>query len=241
MSALKRHFLPIVLLLMISMILVSCESLTPESTTVPPTATVVPPTNTPLPPTETPIPPTETPTETPLPTATATETATPIPSDTPTTTPTETATPKPASGGAGGYAIVEDPIRIYFIALGTGGPVGCGDSVIWTGFGQSRTNDIARDVEMALNKLFSYKDEYVGGMYNPASHSNLKVDQVKFTSSNGLITVRLRGKYNRPDDPCENSRVKAQIWSTIRQHRGVKATNIYLNRVPFGDLVSNDK
>ncbi len=239
MSAKKSSFLPLALLLIVSLFLASCASQTPEPTPVPPTATIVPPTNTPLPPTETPIPPTETPTETPLPTATATETL--IPSDTPTSTPTDTATPKPASSGTGGYASVEDPIRIYFIALGTGGPVGCGDSVLWTGFGQSRTNDIARDVEMALNKLFSYKDEYVGGMYNPASHSNLKVGSVDFSNSSGLITVQLRGKYNRPDDPCENLRVKAQIWSTIRQHGGVKATNIYLNRVPFGDIVSNDK
>jgi hypothetical protein len=58
---------------------------------------------------------------------------------------------------------------------------------------------------------------------------------------NGLITVNLKGTYTPSDDDCDNTRVKAQVWNTIKQQQGVETTNIYLNGIPFGDRVSNDK
>ena len=65
------------------------------------------------------------------------------------------------------------------------------------------------------------------------------MESVRFNS--GLATVNLRGTYAKPDDDCDNLRVKAQVWTTVRQFRGVRTTNIYLNGIPFGDRVSNDK
>jgi hypothetical protein len=81
----------------------------------------------------------------------------------------------------------------------------------------------------------------VGGLLNPLFRSNLRVNNVIFNSKNGLITVDLTGTYKPTGDDCDNSRVKAQIWQTIRQYREIKATNIYLNGIPFGDRLSNDK
>ena len=229
------------LLIILPMVVISgCASQTPEPTPVPPTATEVPPSNTPVPPTDTPVPPTATATETPTPTAISTSTETPLPTNTPTSTPTYTSTPAPSSSGSVGSS-VENAIRIYFIQPNVGGTVGCGDNAIGIGIGQARSNDIGKDAKIALEQLLSYKSEYVNGLYNPLFRSNIKVASVKFRRSNGLITVNLRGTYKKPQDDCDNLRVKAQVWSTVKQFRGVKMTNIYLNGIPFGDRVSNDK
>lgn len=228
------------LFVILALFLTGCTtaaSTTPSPTSPPPTATTLP-TATPLPPTDTPEPTatathTATATSTPLPTETATQTETPSP------TPSETPTPAPASGG-GGVAAVENPILMYFISLGDGGPVACGDYIIGVSTGVSRSNDVARDITIGLERLFSYGEKYEFGLYNPLFRSTIRLDQVSFDEGSGLASVYLRGKYVRPEDKCDNLRVKAQVWTTVRQFRGVKATNIYLNRVPFGDLVSND-
>ena len=129
---------------------------------------------------------------------------------------------------------------MYLIQVGVGGPI-CGDSAIPVSSGVERTGSVESDVSSALKQLFSIKSEYVGGFLNSLYRSQLRVNKVKFNSKNGLITVDLQGSYRPTGDPCDNSRVKAQIWSTIRQYAEVKATNIYLDGIPFGDRVSNDK
>lgn len=230
----------IYLLIILLIVVVSgCAAQTPEPTPIPPTSTEVPPTKTPLP-TDTPVPPTPTATETPTITASSTSTSSPSPTITLTHTPTYTLTPPPSSGGTGGGS-VEDPIRIYFVQPPVGGAEGCGEVAIGVGIGQSRSNEISKDAEIALANLFSYKSEYVFGLYNPLFRSNIKVSSVDFSRSSGHITVNLRGTYKKPQDDCDNLRVKAQVWSTAKQFRGVKTTNIYLNGIPFGDRVSNDK
>jgi hypothetical protein len=129
---------------------------------------------------------------------------------------------------------------IYLIHVGTGGPI-CGDSAIPVSSGVDSTGDVASDVKIALQQLFSINSEYVGGLLNSLYKSKLRVNGIKFNDDNGLITVDLTGTFKSTGDPCDNSKVKAQVWSTIRQYKQVKATNIYLNGIPFGDRVSNDK
>lgn len=107
------------------------------------------------------------------------------------------------------------------------------------GSGAAREGDIPKDVEAGLDALFSAKWEYSGALYNPLSRSSIRVQNVEF--GDGLIQVWLAGDYNPSGDKCDNTRVKAQIWSTIRQFRGIERTNIFLNNVPFGDRLSNDK
>jgi len=205
----------------------------PTNTEAPPTKTTVPPTDTPIIPTTTQ---TSTPTETNTPTRTSTATATPTATATETSTPT--ATPGTSSSSFTGQS-VDNAIRIYFISPNAGGPAACGDYVIGFGIGEPRTSDISDGIEKGLKSLLSYKSEWVGGLYNPLGRSNIKVESVRF--NNGLATVNLRGTYVKPEDDCDNLRVKAQVWTTVRQFRGVRATNIYLNGIPFGDRVSNDK
>lgn len=205
----------------------------PTMTSVPPSATA-----TDIP-TQTPLPPSATPTDTasPVPpTATKTATETRLPTHTSTASPTETVTNTPAptlESGKVARSSVENPIVYYLIQPDTGGPEACGDSIIGIGIGVSRSNDISNDVTLALEALLGQKSEWVLGLFNPVSWSTINLKDVSF--SEGLITVNFTGKFEKSDDKCDNLRVKAQIWSTIRQFRAIKSTNIYLNNVPFGD------
>lgn len=239
MKIAKNAILFSTVLILLMLILSGCAAPTAEPTTLPPIFTEVSPTETPLP-TITPVPPTATATETPTLTASATSTITPSPTNTPTSTPTITNTSPPSSGGSSGGSI-ENPIKMYFVLPPVGGAKECDATAIGVGIGQSRSNDIANDAKIALTQLLSNKSEYAYGLYNPLARSNIRVGDVKFNRSSGLITVNLRGNYSKPQDDCDNTRVRAQVWSTAKQFRGVKATNIYLNGKPFGDRVSNDK
>jgi hypothetical protein len=133
-----------------------------------------------------------------------------------------------------------DSVNYFLIQEQVGGSI-CGDAAVAVSTGEKRSGSVADDVSKALRQLFSYKSEYVGGLLNPLFRSNLRVNKVAFNSKNGLITVDLTGTYKPTGEECDNSRVKAQIWQTVRQFKEVKATNIYLNGIPFGDRVSNDK
>jgi hypothetical protein len=233
------------LTLILALVLLSaCSAPTTVAPTAVPTNTPEPPTATLPPPTETPLPPTSTPTSTPIPPSpTPTQTPTQVPTDTPTPTETPTQTPVPVSGQSSVRlpAASKGTVLMYFIQLKTGGNVGCGDSALAVGTGIDTTGNIAKDVSAGLKKLFSMNFKYSGGLYNPLNISNIGVGNVKFDSKTGLISVWLHGTYKPSGDDCDNTRVKAQIWSTVRQFRDVKMTNIFLNDIPFGDRLSNDK
>jgi hypothetical protein len=184
-------------------------------------------------PTATPIPHTET--YTPLPpTLTSTSTHTPTPTETP--FPTETATetfPPPTPSG-------EDAVYVYYIQLDTGGPVSCGDSLIKANTGVWRTGEVEKDVATALSRLF-FKREFFGSLYNPVYLSNLEVSNVSFKKYYGEITVDLQGTYVRSGDRCDDSRVRAQVWSTVRQFPEVKKVNVFLNGNLLGDILATGK
>lgn len=214
--------------LILLVLLAGCAA---PATPLPPTATEIPPSPTQPPPTVTFTP---LPTETPVPTETPTPT--PIPTETSTPTPTETATatlPPPTPSG-------EDAIYIYYMLLDNGGPVGCGDTAIKINTGLWRTGDVAQDTATALKRLFAshYKD--MGNLYNALYASNIKVDTVSFKAFDGIISIRLSGTYGRTDDRCDNSRSRAQVWSTIRQFSDVKTIDILLNGNLLGDILAND-
>jgi hypothetical protein len=153
--------------------------------------------------------------------------------------PSETATASPTGVGFFLPAARSDMVSIYFILLNPD-PSVCNDRVIAVSSGEPITGNIARDVAAGLRKLFSYRQKVYGDLYNPQGASRFRVEEVDFEKDTGLIDVFISGSYNRPEDPCENTRVKAQIWSTIKQFPQVTKTNIFLDRVPFGDLLSND-
>ena len=244
----KKNYLPVAAMLVQSVLLLlsACTTATPEPTPEP-TATALPPTSTQVPPSQTPtVTSTQTATNTASPTVTSTQhpptktaTATPLPSDTPTLMPTETPTLAANQSPALPSASKGSP-SMYMILVGSGGG-NCADSAIPVSTGLEAKGSVETDVTTALKQLFSIKSEYVGGLLNPLYRSNLRVNKVKFNSNNGLIVVELTGTYKPTGDPCDNTRVKAQVWSTVRQYKQVKATDILLNGIPFGDRVSNDK
>jgi hypothetical protein len=198
----------------------------PSASPAEPSSTTPPPSVTPKPPTDTPLPPTETATLAPF--ATPTPTETPTPSD----TPTETVPPPTASG--------DEAIYVYYIQLNTDGPLSCGDSLVKVNTGVYRSGDVASDVATALQRLFS-KQQYIGNLYNPVYLSNWRIDSVEFKSFSGLVNVSFSGAYVRSGDRCDDSRVRAQIWSTIRQFPGVKTVYILMNGNLLGDILATGK
>jgi len=153
---------------------------------------------------------------------------------------TSTATVVPAAAATLAPA-AQDTVLGYFIHQGTGGPVACGDSLVPVGFGVSRSGDVATDVKVALQRLFSTKSKNVGALYNSLYPSNIDVTSVSFSPSSGTVSVRLAGTYVRTGDHCDNSRSRAQVWTTIRQFPGVKVVDILLNGNLLGDILANDR
>ena len=224
----SRYFFAPVLITVLAIVLAGCSALQPPEPTATPT---LPPTSTPLPTaTNTPLP-TETPTLTPSPTPTATSTPLPTETATPTTTATVTKVPQNVQEGNVIYA--------YMIMKDSGGPIGCGDTAIPIITGYARSGDIAQDVSIALSNVFQ-KSEYVAGLYNPAFRSNISVGDVQFKPDSGEVVVNLAGTYVRSGDRCDNARVRAQVWQTIRQFPGVKSVQVYLNDNLLGDVLAND-
>jgi len=183
-------------------------------------------------PTATPIPPTITLTATATLTPSATATTLPTDTPTPSSTATETLMPPTPSG--------DDAVYVYYIQLETGGPVSCGDSLIRANTGVWRTGNVEADVTTALNRLF-YKREFIGSLYNPIFRSNFQVQSVEFKDFSGYIEVNLVGTYVRSDDRCDDSRVRAQVWTTIRQFAGVKTVKVLLNGNLLGDILATGK
>ena len=226
----KRKITPLLLIGMLMLVfLCACGptsiNLEPSGTPTNPPApssTLIPSSPTPLPPTATPVPPTSTYTPT------ATQTSLPTETPTPSETPTETSPPPTASG--------EDAIYVYYIQKDTGGPVSCGDSLIKVNTGLYRSGDNEADIKTALSRLFN-KQEYIGNLYNPIFRSNLKIQSINFKGYEGLADISLDGAYVRSGDRCDDSRVRAQIWTTIRQFPGVKTVYILLNGNLLGDIL----
>lgn len=204
----------------------------PGSDVMMPADTIEPATRTP-----TPVTPTATVTHTPRPTQTSTNTATVTNTPTPTETPTETAPPPTPSG--------DDAIYVYAIQdkvdeSGKEKRAKCDFIAVRLNTGAWRTGDTAADVSRALKSLF-VKRQWFGSLYNPAYLSNISVDSVEFKPFSGLISIRLSGTYVRSGDRCDDSRVRAQVWSTIRQFPEVKTIYILLNGNLLGDILATGK
>ena len=205
-------------------------SVTPSPTA---TSTLVAPTETPIPSTATA---TATLTPTASPTATATSTETPLPSPTATETATTTLAPAADVGGGGVYMVK------YLVLPDTGGPIGCGDSLIAVSTGQVSTGNVKEDIKLALNSLFSTGVKYVGDLYNPLYQSKLRVSSVELKGpKRDEVIIKMTGKFVKPKDPCDKTRYRWQVWQTVRQFAGIRQANIWLdNGLLLGDLLAND-
>lgn len=175
------------------------------------------------------------------PAATATATATLTPSET--FLPADTATPTLAPPTPSG----EDAINIYYSKVDPEdskkgekkkhSTASCDTTVVAINTGLPRSGDVEADVATGLSRLFS-KVKGFGELANPAYLSNIEVQSVDFNPTLGLVDVRLAGTYVRSGDRCDDRRVREQVWTTIRQFKGIKTVYILLNGNLLGDILA---
>ncbi len=215
-STAKRIFRACLCLILV--FVTGCQVFAPPPT-VTPTSTPVPPTETPLPPSPTPIPPTATFTFTPPPTLEPKPTDTVIPPS-----------PSPTASGT-------EAIYFYVLQLENQNTKICGgEKPVAINTGIYRTNDPEQDVTVALQRLFSYKMEYFGTLYNPIFRSSFSVSGVSRDSA-GTLNVELGGEFVKSDNKCDGARVRLQVVTTCKQFPDTKQCKLWLNGGSFADLV----
>jgi len=128
-------------------------------------------------------------------------------------------------------------IVYYMIAENTGGPVGCGDSLIPIYVGTGNTGSLETNVRTALNALFAHHTKYVDGLLNPIYESRMKAKGVDLDTSTGTARVQLGGTFVKPVDVCESKRMHAQVFFTVYQFEVIEFAGIWLNNVLLGDLM----
>lgn len=165
-----------------------------------------------------------------LPTLTTTNTPSPTYTETPILTPTGT----PVNGS--GVYVPVDAIGFYLTKVGTGGTVGCGDSLVKLSTSSSRSGDTAWDLKIALDAIFSV-GQYVGELYNATYPSSLKVGDV-ILDSNGTTIVYFKGSYVKPADGCDASRYRAQVWSTALQFKEITRFEPHVGNSLLGDRLA---
>ncbi|MCH7480355.1 MAG: hypothetical protein IIC79_03060 [Chloroflexi bacterium] len=144
-------------------------------------------------------------------------------------TPPATRTPEPPP------TINPNGLIYYLILLGTGGPVGCGDSLIAVNSGIKKTGDVEQDIINVLNALFNIKTEYSGNLYNALYQSSLKAKRVEI--SGRTATVYTRGTVVKPPDDCDKERFRVQVFTTVKGFNEIDGASIFANNALLGDLL----
>lgn len=121
--------------------------------------------------------------------------------------------------------------QIYLIAAGTGGNVGCGDSVV--PYTVSIQPTVA-PLTAALNQLFALNTQAYG-YYNALGSSNLTVAGIDI--ENGVATVDLTGQLMLAG-VCDNPRVEAQLRQTALQYHTIDDVQFFINGQPLESLLS---
>lgn len=121
--------------------------------------------------------------------------------------------------------------QIYLISAGTGGNVGCGDSVV--PYTVSIQPTVA-PLTAALNQLFALNTQAFG-YYNALGSSNLSVAGIDI--ENGVATVELTGQLMLAG-VCDNPRVEAQLRQTALQYHTIDDVNFFINGQPLESLLS---
>lgn len=128
-------------------------------------------------------------------------------------------------------------MRTYLFVLNTGGPFGCGDSLVYYYSGIKTTGDLEKDVAAILRFLLKQKQEYIGNNYNPLYKSNLNIKNVMIDYSSKRANIRLGGTFIKPSNACESERIRTQIWNTILQFDEIDSAQIWVNNKLLGDLL----
>ncbi|KAA3647097.1 MAG: hypothetical protein DWQ07_06265 [Chloroflexi bacterium] len=175
-------------------------------------------------------------TETLTPTLTNTVTTTPTITLSPTITLTPTLTPIPPTP-----TTVPGTMVMYMVQLDTGGPIGCGDSLIPISVGVLPTGDPTQDLFVVMTRLFTTKVKWYGTLYNPLFASNVDVVEVTRDAGPDDVLVSTVGRVVKGDDYCDWDRIRAQVNTTARQNAPGISIEIELNGGSFNDRVSSDR
>jgi hypothetical protein len=151
-----------------------------------------------------------------------------LPVFTPEPTPTIEPSPTPKQKG----------VIYYLIAKDTGGPVGCGDSLIPVYAGIPTSGDLEKDIHNGLHTLLKLKVEEFGGYYNPLHNAHLNTGAISFNKASGQVRVNLNGSIPKPKDECEYHRVRGVLWETVRHYRDVKGVTFWIGDKLIGDLIA---
>jgi len=144
--------------------------------------------------------------------------------------PTPTIAPSPTQEQKG--------VFYYLIAKNTGGPVGCGDSLIPVYTGIKTSGDREKDIHNALHALLKLKVEEFGGYYNPLHNAHLNTGGISLDKSDGHVKVKLNGSIPKPIDECEYHRVRGVLWETVRHFPYVKGVTFWIGDKLVGDLIA---
>jgi hypothetical protein len=144
--------------------------------------------------------------------------------------PTSTIEPSPTQKQKG--------VIYYLVALNTGGPVGCGDTLIPVYTGIPTSGDIEKDIHNALHALLKLKVKDFGGYYNPLYNAHLNTGGVKYNPDSGNVTVNLSGSIPKPEDECEYHRVRGVLWETVRHYKKVNGVTYWIGDKLIGDLIA---
>ncbi|GAB4488804.1 MAG: hypothetical protein OHK0031_12610 [Anaerolineales bacterium] len=217
--------------LLILFLLAACQ---PAATPLPATATPLPATPTASP---SPVPPSATPTNPP-------PSATPAPSDTPAAslTPAATETATPAASAAPTETISEmlkTHIVFLLIAPEKGRTDACGDFRLEPIISQRyRTGDKVRDVQIALNMLFSVGRQYYGAYYNALWNTQFTINSYTYDPSVERMTIDFGGFFPVNQIPkCDKHGIREQIWRTFYYY-GFKDKTFTYNGHFFIDQLS---
>ncbi len=129
-------------------------------------------------------------------------------------------------------------LKYYLIALGAGGPFGCGDGLVYFFSGKPETGNLEADIKSALNSLFKLKTKDVGGYYNPVYNAHLHVTRVDFDPATGRAEIYLAGAIPKPPDVCESKRIHDAVWATAEQFPAVKDARLWVGPHLLGDLIA---
>jgi LysM repeat protein len=114
---------------------------------------------------------------------------------------------------------------IHMIALGSNGPLGCGDRVAPVLQEFPATQAILRaalERQLGINTQF-YRDS---GLYNALYLSSLTIGDVRIV--NGLATINLSGRVVM-SGTCDGPRIRAQLEETALQFSTVNRVEIFVN------------
>ncbi|TAK13556.1 MAG: hypothetical protein EPO32_04925 [Anaerolineae bacterium] len=180
------------------------------------------------------------------PTATATVAPTQIPLPSATETrPTATATVEPSATASPtlepSVTLVasDDPsLVIYLLRENTGGPVGCGDTLVPVRLNVQPSGDPLADVRTVMEFFFTTKGKYPYGLFDPLYASSIAVTAVYWGETE--IHVETTGTMTRPEKGCGWDQIRAVANETARAAAGGNQVEISLNDRPFNDWASAD-